>query len=306
MSAPYMPFYTGDYIRDTVHLTPEQHGAYLLLLFSMWDHGGELANDASSLRRAARVDQRRWRKVWEAIRPFFRVIGDSLRHKRIDEELQRTGETFNKRSNAGKKGGRPRGQMHATERNESVPHGEEQNGSSRRGKNLNEINETAKAKLSSARDYQSNNDSPNGESKILAQTNYDDRVDNQPEPELPLDQTELPARRSAEERMLLTEFTAFYKRYPEKRDKPASKRAWLKARQRASFDVIMNGLECYIADKPPDRPWRYPATWLNGDGWEDEPAPPVQVNRSQPAFDEDRKARDFMARLAAERRAAHG
>jgi hypothetical protein len=30
MSFAYLPLYTGDYIRDTRHLTPLRHGIYLL------------------------------------------------------------------------------------------------------------------------------------------------------------------------------------------------------------------------------------------------------------------------------------
>ena len=33
---PYMQFYVADYLADTTHLTAEEHGAYMLLLFSYW------------------------------------------------------------------------------------------------------------------------------------------------------------------------------------------------------------------------------------------------------------------------------
>lgn len=45
MSFQYMPFYTGDYLHDTRHLTPMKHGIYVLLLMFCWDQKGPLPLD---------------------------------------------------------------------------------------------------------------------------------------------------------------------------------------------------------------------------------------------------------------------
>ncbi len=72
------------------------------------------------------------------------------------------------------------------------------------------------------------------------------------------------------------EFHVFWDEWPNKVGKPAAVKALAAARKRGTpFDVIMDGVRSYIRDKPPDRPWLNPATFLNQDRWADQPAPPI-------------------------------
>jgi hypothetical protein len=69
------------------------------------------------------------------------------------------------------------------------------------------------------------------------------------------------------------EFAIFWAEWPNKVGKPAAVKALAAARKRGeSFEAIMAGVRSYIRDKPPDRSWMNPATFLNGNRWEDQPA----------------------------------
>ncbi|KFI30973.1 hypothetical protein CG51_05955 [Haematobacter missouriensis] len=103
---PFMQLYVGDYLADTLDLTTEQHGAYLLLLMTMWRHDAKLPNDHSKLARIARVSARRWHMVWVEIQHFFYVDGDCIRNSRLDREHQKATSISEKRSASGAAGGR--------------------------------------------------------------------------------------------------------------------------------------------------------------------------------------------------------
>ena len=88
---PYMPFYAAEYIADTQHLSAEQHGIYMLLLCSLWRHKGGLENHAGQLARIAKTSPKRWNKVAGPVLALCYVDEATglLRHKRVDEELQK-------------------------------------------------------------------------------------------------------------------------------------------------------------------------------------------------------------------------
>lgn len=66
-------------------------------------------------------------------------------------------------------------------------------------------------------------------------------------------------------------FDAFWEKYPNKVGKAAARKSWDRAVRLAGVSEIMAGLERYCA-KTDDRPWCNPATWLNQERWNDQPA----------------------------------
>lgn len=74
---------------------------------------------------------------------------------------------------------------------------------------------------------------------------------------------------------LLMEFEGeFWRAWPNKTAKPTALKAFLAARK-AGYGLaeILAGVQRYVRDKPPDRPWLHPSTFLNQRRWEDQPAP---------------------------------
>ena len=97
--------YWGDYLADTGHLKPREHGAYVLLIAHYWMNGS-LPTDDEVLRRITRLTAREWSRSKVVLRSLF---GDNWSHKRIDKELakaiekSRVNSANAKRSHSGRK-----------------------------------------------------------------------------------------------------------------------------------------------------------------------------------------------------------
>lgn len=68
-------------------------------------------------------------------------------------------------------------------------------------------------------------------------------------------------------------FTEFWAAYPRRKQKGEARAAWDKARKRATLAEILDGAERLAAAGGDPAYIPYPATWLNRDGWNDEPDP---------------------------------
>lgn len=98
----WMPLYISDYLADTLHLSVAEHGAYMLMLMHAWMNNGSLPASDDRLRRIARMDADEWREAGPELRSYFYEVDGSLRHHRLDRELDRAKANIEQRSNAGK------------------------------------------------------------------------------------------------------------------------------------------------------------------------------------------------------------
>lgn len=86
------------------------------------------------------------------------------------------------------------------------------------------------------------------------------------------DQTKEKKEQNARERASSDEgFESWYGRYPNKVSKGAARVAYGRAVKKATEADLVAGLDRYIAGKPSDVRWCNPATWLNGERWNDQP-----------------------------------
>lgn len=105
----WMPIYWGDYAKATAHLSAAQHGAYLMLLKHYWSTGGPLPDDDGALWRIACADSpAHWRKLRPTVLAFFRTEEGTLRHARVERELEKARAYIAAQTARGLKGGRPR------------------------------------------------------------------------------------------------------------------------------------------------------------------------------------------------------
>jgi uncharacterized protein YdaU (DUF1376 family) len=107
--APIMPLATDAYVADTMHLTTEEHGAYLLLLIATWrNNGAPLPDDDKRLGRIARATPARWKRLRPVLEEFFDISADGWRQKRLEKEWRYVSQRLEIKRANGRKGGRPK------------------------------------------------------------------------------------------------------------------------------------------------------------------------------------------------------
>ena len=105
MSFAFLPLYTGDYIRDTRHLSMSEHGAFMMLLIYCWDQKGPAPLDE---RQLVGICNARSKDEVEAmgriLQEFFVKMSDGWYNRRMQREIERSHAIGIARSIAGAKG----------------------------------------------------------------------------------------------------------------------------------------------------------------------------------------------------------
>jgi uncharacterized protein YdaU (DUF1376 family) len=102
-----MPLYVADYIADTAHLNATQSGAYLHLIMHYWLRGG-LPNSEAMLKQITKQNESEWQANRDVLADLF---GPGWTHERIDREIAKANEKYERRAAAGRKGGSSKGRV---------------------------------------------------------------------------------------------------------------------------------------------------------------------------------------------------
>ncbi len=108
----WMPFYVGDYLADTMHLSAAEHGGYLMLILHYWK-SGPIPNDSARLATISRLGDA-WSDASSTILAFFKQCNGMLVHERIDREKSRASEYKDKKTARAKAGAAKRWGGNAT------------------------------------------------------------------------------------------------------------------------------------------------------------------------------------------------
>lgn len=107
MSAPraWLPLYPADFIADTMHLSAEEIGAYMLILMAMWRAGGSLPDDDATIARIARLSRHKWNGMRATIRAFLVAESGRLTQKRLTAEYEKAQKALQIFAEKGRQGG---------------------------------------------------------------------------------------------------------------------------------------------------------------------------------------------------------
>lgn len=144
------------------------------------------------------------------------------------------------------------------------------------------------AKVNMKREVNSRNGARGGRAKALKEnkpsvanaTNSPQQPEPYSEPSTVSSGSNDPSKQKrAREAALSSEFDLFWEGWPNKVGKPKAFSAFKTARKSHSLQEIISGRDRYVRTKPPDRPWLNPATFLNQERFNDQPAEPDDAGK---------------------------
>jgi uncharacterized protein YdaU (DUF1376 family) len=85
---PWFAFNVAEYVKDTMRLSTESHGAYLLLMLDYYGTATPCPDDDFVLAAVAKLTPEAWAKHRKVLAPFFDIREGHWYHNRIEREMR--------------------------------------------------------------------------------------------------------------------------------------------------------------------------------------------------------------------------
>ena len=118
-----MAMYWADYFGDTMHLTTEEHGAYLLLIGTYWRRQKPLPDDDRWLASVTKLSTKKWKMVRPNIIEFFDILDGHLTNKRLEKEIVKSNNRSSQARTAGQRSGKQRARTLPQPQSQKEPSG---------------------------------------------------------------------------------------------------------------------------------------------------------------------------------------
>lgn len=102
MSLDWFKFYTKPFITDTLRLSTEAKGAYLMLILDYYDQGRPAPDDDETLATITGLSIEAWRRHRRVIEPLFNVHDGLWHHNKCAQVLAESGSKYQQKVDASK------------------------------------------------------------------------------------------------------------------------------------------------------------------------------------------------------------
>ena len=267
-----------EFLVGTAHMTNELVGAYWRLCSLMYSRGGPIADDPAMISHHLRCNTRTWARLRGELIADGKIAatGGLLSNRRTMVELDKVVSRSIENRENGKKGGRPpkdKPGVEPTNLPGTVQDGESLAKPDGSGKVPGRFREGSVTTTSAGNN---NIAKPNGSSGGNPTTTTTTTTIS-PDGERLLNLTPASGHDPSDGRNRNQDpdalFGEWYAAYPKKASRGAARKAYRAALRKVGPAVLLGGAKRYAAENVgEDKQFlRHPATWLNGEGWADEP-----------------------------------
>lgn len=266
-SLPWVRFFPSDWLAGTRGMSAAETGIYITLIATMYERGEPIPEDRARLSRLCGASASAFGKALDAL---------------IDDgKIQRCeGGLWNERVS--------RESKLCSEKSEVAARNANARWSKNTNKNNGSVDATALPTQCTEDANQNQNQIKKEEPSVLSSSSLrsDDGEYGERERATPVREAAAqPLRPRIDEKALTADFDDWWQAYPRKVSKGHARTAYTKARQAGITTAALKaGAIRYGAEVAGSDPRfiKHPATWLNGEGWLDEPAAPAPPEAFEP------------------------